>query len=285
MNRAIPLGLILLLSSITVAADKPAFYAFDNCLKAGDPKAPLTIDQQLDLLKGLSYDGIAWRECDPAEAKKVAEGCKSRGMKMHTIYCAAQASPEGLKYSAKLKPIFEALKGQDTIIWLHIGGKGPEIASLKDDHKVIADLRELAEAAKASGLRIAIYPHVGEWTARFKDALAVAKLVDRKNFGVCFNLCHALALGDEKDIPTLLEQAAPLLFTVSINGADSGVAKPDWKLLIQNLGSGSYDVKIVLYKLRELKFTGPIGLQGYALPGAAKDNLGASMAAWKKLRE
>jgi len=37
----------------------------------------------------------------------------------------------------------------------------------------------------------------------------VAKAVNRKNFGVTFNLCHWRMVGDEVEIPALLADAAP----------------------------------------------------------------------------
>jgi hypothetical protein len=42
-------------------------------------------------------------------------------------------------------------------------------------------------------------------------------------------------------------------------------------------------VGIVLRKLKELNYQGPIGLQGYGVNLPAKDNLQRSMAAWHKL--
>ena len=98
-----------------------------------------------------------------------------------------------------------------------------------------------------------------------------------------FNLCHALAVGDEDKIPALLKEAGPLLFTVTLNGADAGVKGPQWNRLIQTLDRGSYDVGIVLRTLKRLGFDGPIGLQGYGLTGDRRDNLARSIGAWHKL--
>ena len=124
---------------------------------------------------------------------------------------------------------------------------------------------------------------MGEWTARFGDATTLAKVVNHPQFGVTFNLCHCLAMGDEKQIPTLLESARSVLFTVSINGADSGVGSPDWKKLIQTLDKGTYDVGIVLRQFRAIGFTGPVGFQGYNIAGDPRSVLTPTMKAWRKL--
>ncbi len=263
---------------------KSPFFAMDTCTKRPYPRNDIPPAAQLDLIKDLGYAGIAWTEEDPKQVKRVAEQAKERGLKMFSIYCGARVSPKGISYSSRLKPIIKALAGHGTIIWLHIGGKGPSFTTLRKEHPAVKDLQTLADFADKAGLKIAIYPHVGEWTERIQNAVKVAKVVDRKNFGVCFNLCHCLAVGDEKKIPALLEKAAPHLFIVTINGADSGVKGPIWRRLIQNLDQGTYDVGIILQKLQEIQFQGPIGLQGYGVGGDRRANLAASMNGWRKLK-
>jgi sugar phosphate isomerase/epimerase len=130
---------------------------------------------------------------------------------------------------------------------------------------------------------VAIYPHKGCWTERVQDAVRVAKAVNRKNFGVTFNLCHCLMAGDEAEIPVLLAEAAPHLFLVTLNGADSGKAGGEWAQLIRPLDEGSFPVQAVLKSFEAVHFTGPIGLQGYGLKISPKDNLERSLAAWRKL--
>jgi sugar phosphate isomerase/epimerase len=257
----------------------------DTCTKRPYPKNDIPPAAQLDMLKELGYAGIAWTEEDPKLVKEAAELARKRDLKMFAIYCGVTATAEGLKSPSRLKEIIKTLKGHDTIIWLHIGGRGPNFDSLKEDDPVVKDLRALADFAAENNLKVAIYPHVGEWTERVQNAVIVAKAVGRKNFGVTFNLCHCLAMGDEEKIPALLEEAAPHLITVTINGADANVKGPQWKRLIQNLDQGGYDVGALLRKLRQLDFRGPIGLQGYGIGGDRRENLARSMAAWRRLSE
>ena len=203
---------------------------------------------------------------------------------MITIYCPAQVSPEGtLAYSPTLPALMETLKDHHTIIWLHVAGKGPAITNLTGDEPLFRQFRGLADIAATHGLKVSLYPHVGEWTARFAEATRVARLVKHPAFGVTFNLCHALAGGDEARIPALLEEAAPLLTTVSLSGADAGVVGADWKRLIQPLNQGTYDVGIVLRKLKQIGFTGPVGFQGYAIAADARSILEPTMAKWRAL--
>jgi len=268
----------------TRAAEAPGlpnpFYAMDTAFQ----RAGLTQEQQFALVKELGYAGIGWHEEAPERAKANAEAMAKAGLKMSAIYCSAKATPEGtLTHSPKLAELMAALKGHETIIWLHVGGRGPAFDALTGKEPLVSTLRGLADTAAANGLRIAIYPHVGEWTARFADAVRLAEVVNHKQFGVSFNLCHAMAMGEEPDVPALLERAKPVLVTATICGADAGVKGGNWGRLIQTLDKGTYDVGIVLRKLKEIGFTGPIGFQGYGIKGDARSILAPTMEAWRKL--
>jgi sugar phosphate isomerase/epimerase len=281
------LGTLVLGTSLGFAAPPGLpnpFYAMDTCTKRPYPKNDITPAQQFDMLKEMGYAGIAWTEAPADHVKKAAQGAEARGLKIFTIYCSATVTPAGeLKASPLIEPIMEALQGHGTVIWLHIGGRGPRIENLSGSEPVIVRLAELAANADRHGLKIALYPHIGDWTEHFADALRVAHLVNHKNFGVTFNLCHTLAVGDEEKIPGLIEQAGPSLFAVTINGADAQVKGPKWDRLIQNLDRGSYDVGIVLRTLKRLGYVGPIGLQGYGIGGDRRVNLEHSMRGWRRL--
>ena len=73
----------------------------------------------------------------------------------------------------------------------------------------------------------------------------------------------------------------PRLWAVSINGADEFDDKPGWGHYIQPLGRGSFDMLAFLKTLRQLGYTGPIGLQCYGIQGDVRDTLAESMKAWR----
>jgi sugar phosphate isomerase/epimerase len=284
------LGVALATAPGSLASDDPAlglpnpFFAMDTCTKNLTLQSDIPPSAQFDLLKETGYPGTAWTEESPDAVRAALRELETRGLTMYAIYCGATAKPDGsLAVSPQVAPILDVLKGKGTVIWLHMGGKGPAISALSGSEPIITELRWLADEAGARALKIAIYPHVGEWTERFSDALHVAELVDRPNFGVTFNLCHALATGSETEIPSLLERAGQKLFLVTINGADAGVSRPDWSRLIQTLDRGSYDVGAVLRTLHKLDYCGPIGLQGYGLGGDRRENLKRSRQAWERL--
>jgi sugar phosphate isomerase/epimerase len=182
-----------------------------------------------------------------------------------------------------LKEAIEVMKGRNAILWLFVQSKKLEPSSLEGDARAVQVIREIADVAAESGLRVALYPHTGFWVERVEDAIRVAKKADRKNVGVTFNLCHWLRTDDEKNMKSLIKSAMPHLFVVSINGADSG--GKDWKQLIQTLDRGSFNILRFLKVLKKSGYTGPIGLQGYGIGGDAYENLKRSMSAWDKLSE
>jgi len=261
------------------AEDRP-FFVFDNGLR-GDRWT--TIDAQLDLAKEIGFDGLSWRTDSPERIKQVLDGAKRRGLKVFAIYCNIDLKDGKAVYDQRLREIIPLCKGSETMLWPNITSKQYPRSSPEGDDAAVAGLRELAELCEPNGLRIALYPHVNMWLHRVEDAIRVVKKVERKNVGLTFNLCHALLDGAEPRVPELIEQAAPYLFLVSINGADSGASPKEMARNIQRLDQGTYDVGAVLRKLDEVGYRGPIGLQCYQVPGPADEMLRRSMDAWRKL--
>jgi sugar phosphate isomerase/epimerase len=259
----------------TPPAARP-FFAFDN----GMGRGRLSFDQQAEMLKNIGYDGIAFSGA--AHVPEMLKALDVRGLKMLSIYVDANVDPGKPPYDRGLKTAIEQLKGRGTQIWLPISGGKP--SSDASDDRAVAILREVADMAEQSGLPVAIYPHVGCYAQRVEDALRLVKKADRKNLGICFNLCHFFRLENERDLEQRLAQSAPHLLSVNINGVDGGAAaKRDWKRLIQTLDRGSFDVGGVLRTLKRLHYTGPVGLQCFDVPGDPRENLTRSMAAWRKL--
>lgn len=268
-----------LLAAADEGAAKPGaanpFFAL--CISTHDPNYR-TPAEQAKLLKELGYDGMAHVWLDGVEG--ALEAADDNGLKLFQIYVRASLAPDGPKYDPRLKKVVESLRGRDTILGLLIQGKPP--STEENDPRAVEIVREIADAAAKSGIRVALYPHVGDWLERVEDAVRVAKKVDRKNVGVMFNLCHWLAVGDQKRMRPLLKQAMPHLFAVTVNGSNRNVSRSQRQGWIQPLDRGSYDVGKFIGALRELGYTGPVGLQCYGITGDVRDNLKRSIDAWRK---
>ena len=149
-----------------------------------------------------------------------------------------------------------------------------------NDDQAVAFVREIADQAKASGLRVVLYPHANFYIDRIGDAVRIARKSGRDNVGVMFNLCHFLKVEPGSDLRKALTNAAPLLWQVSINGADK--EGTSWGQLIQTLDQGDFDHRALLQMLHQIGFHGNIGFQCYAIRGDSRQNLKRSIDAWKK---
>ena len=132
-------------------------------------------------------------------------------------------------------------------------------------------------------MRIAIYPHYGEYTAHFGDAIKLAKVVNHEAFGVTFNLCHNLANGDEAQIPTLINGAPGNGFSSprSTDARQRAYGGANWDKLIQPLGGGNVSHEDRSRWLDQIHFTGPIGFQGYGIKGDPRAMLELTIKAWR----
>jgi sugar phosphate isomerase/epimerase len=254
------------------------FFAMDTATKDDKHK---TAKQQVEMVKELGYAGIG---CTAGKGlAEMAEELDKNSLRLFAVYVGCNIDADVRNYGPELKEAIEVMKGRNSILWLFVQSKKLKPSSLEGDARAVQVIREIADMAAESRVRVALYPHTGFWVERVEDAIRVAKKVGRKNVGVTFNLCHWLRTDDEKNMKSLIKSAMPHLFVVSINGADSG--GKDWKQLIQTLDRGSFNIQRFLKVLYKAGYTGPIGLQGYGIGGDAYENLKRSMSAWRKLSE
>lgn len=246
------------------------FFAMDTC-------APTT---RMDLLKELGYSGFSWR---PGDISQVMKDASVRNLKVYAVYSGITLRKDGI--DGDQTSLITALKDTGVILWMPIMRKDVAASSAEADPIAVPALQGLADLAASNNVRIALYPHSGFWIERVQDAVRVARKVNRPNFGVTFNLCHCLMVGDEDKITDLLKEAMPYLFLVTINGADTGAGHTKWDRLIRPLDEGSKDILAVLQTLRSLDYRGPIGLQGYGVKLPADENIKRSWAGWQTLNK
>ncbi len=261
------LGTVACLPPLAFAAEND-FFAMDNGIR--DVKK---LSDKAELLSTLGYDGITWRPGGTAEALRAMT---ARGVKIHAFKISLDVSR---KEKATAFPVqeLEALKSTGAIVWVTLQRKGG------DDADAVRELKRLNALAKPLGLRIAIYPHINCHVETLEGALRVANLVADENVGVSLTLCHQLKMQGVQDLAPLLKEALPKLFIVQVSGAETGnTRKMGWDKLIQPLGQGSYDIKGLFQILKDLDYTGPVGVIGFGIKQPAKQHLKQSISFWKK---
>lgn len=268
-------------AAFTVSDERiPAFFAF--CMDTHDSQKR-SLEEQAALLDELGYDGAGHLWLDDLEER--IGTLDSHGLTLFQVYFRVNIAPDATPaYDPRLSAAMALLKGRDVMLALLMTGGAP--SDTAGDIRAVELVRELADRAAESGVRIALYPHSGDWLERVEDALRIVRKVERPNVGVMFNLCHWLKVDDEENLKPLLTSAMPHLFAVSIHGADRATeiraGTGDW---IQPLDSGTFDLGAFLSTLDELGYRGPIGLQCYGIGGDARDHLTRSMAAWRRIMD
>jgi uncharacterized protein len=250
---------------------------FPFCIDWHDSKKR-SFEQQAAMLEQLGYDGVGhiWLD-NVAERIKSLDGAN---LKLFQITMTVDVGPKKKPYDDRFKEVLQLVNGRRVQFCLLVNGMTPSDPFV--DPHAVRILREMSDLAKGTDAQLLLYPHVASWIERIEDSIRVADKVDRPNVGVMFNVCHWLRVDKSRDYKPLLKQAMPRLWAVSINGADNLDEKPGWSRYIQPLGAGNFDMATFLRNLKDLGYTGPIGLQCYGIGGDAQEHLTRSMAAWKK---
>lgn len=238
------------------------------------------VAEQAAMLKQLGFDGAGHIGLERIDQR--LDSLDKVGLQLFlagiTINLAQDIDPQ-------LQPLREALpvlKGRRLLLYTVVTGLPP--GSPQGTEKAVAAVRRLCDIARTADLRIALYPHTGDWIATVPQAIALAKRVDRVNCGVVFNLCHFLRNEEPDSLDEVLRAAAPYLMAVTLNGADlAGRSDKDWKRLIQPLDQGNFDLTRLLRTLKQLDYQGPIGIMCYGIGGDAREHLGRSIRKWREL--
>lgn len=264
-------GVILAVNPIIHATETslfaPSIYAFQNGLHS------LPAQDGARLLKGIGYPGVG--SVNPKEVKNYLAACEAEGLKIFSIYTGGKVDETGYRIEDHVKEAIEHLNGTEVLVELNLQrGNNP------NDEQAVALVREIADLAKKSGLKVVIYPHVNFYVERFDHAVNIAKASGRDNVGVTFNLCHFLKVQPNDNLAETLENAKPLLWSASICGADTD--GKDWTTLIRPLDEGSFNQTSLLEQLRQIGFKGPVGLQCFNIRIEPHQHLARSFNAWQR---
>lgn len=245
----------------------PALYSFQNGINFG------SADEGVLLIKDLGFQGVG--SVYPKDLAKFKAACDKENLKVFSIYAGGTVNADGFSYDKDVSEAITMLKGSDSLVELNVQrGNHP------NDAQAVAFVTEIANQAKQAGLRVVLYPHANFHIERLDHALRIAKATGCDNVGVAFNLCHFLKVQPKDELGAALEAAKPLLWSVSICGADADGT--DWKTLIRPLDEGTFDQAVLLRCLRGIGFNGPLGLQCFNIKIDPIQNLARSMKAWIK---
>jgi len=267
----------------TLQAQELPFFPFHNGISDSTYK---TAKEQVKLLLDNNYSGTELNGLD--SFFKLYPELQKHELKVYTIYFKVDLDDLTQPYDPRFEEVLAELKGSETMFWLHVHSKKYKSSSVENDVIAVPILQEMADLAQRYGIKLMLYPHRWFWVESPDDGIRVAQKVNRRNFGITFNLCHYLSLEFEKGrapwqrMSELAKTSMPYLFAISLNGADSKPAdsKNIWASFIQPLGDGSFDTFRFLKTFTDLGFNGPVGLQCYNIKQEKAKHLKQSKATW-----
>lgn len=286
MKTLVLLALVSLFFGCSTSEKKElnnVFYAFNNSMRM--PNAPEGMDAQAELIKKLDFDGFSGHTNDDYFARRAA--LDKAGLKMPEIYWGIDLDSTGqISYKEGLKEIIQNSKDRNLLVALFTNAKYFDDKKDKGDILLSQGLGELADFASGYGVRIAIYPHVGNYCETLEHSVGVAKMANRPNVGAIFNTCHLLKVEGEEGWEQKLIDAIPMLFMISINGADSGNTKEmNWDRLIRPLGEGTFDTYKLVKVAKDNGYKGLFGLQCFGLKQDCEEALTKSINTWKDYKK
>jgi sugar phosphate isomerase/epimerase len=258
-------------ASAKAASDKDIwpFYAFDNGL-GSVPK----IEDKVKLLKDLGYVGVE-AHLGHAHLPQWLEALDSHGLSLNAVYTVPvlENPPD-----PKLPESVRRMKGRPVRIEMAIRSKTLKPSDPAGDAKGLDLVKRAADLCADTGPLVSIYPHTGFWTERVEDGVRLAKKSGRENVGTNFNLVHWHWVRQTRPVGEVLKEAAPHLFSVTINNGDRA------KRNITPLDEGNYDLVGFMRAVKAAGYTGPVGLQCWSIKAPAEDHLARSMKRWREIR-
>lgn len=254
------------------------FYAFNNSVRM--PNAPEGMDAQSELIKKLGFDGLSGHTNDDYFSRRAA--LDKVGLIMPEVYWGIDMDSIGqITYKEGLKEIIKDSKDRDLVIALYSNVKYFMNNKEEGDPLLAKAIGELADFAAPFGVKIAIYPHVGNYCETSEHSVRLAKMANRPNVGAIFNTCHLLKVEGDEGWEQKLLDALPYLYMISINGADSGNTKEmNWDKLIQPLGEGTFDTYKLVKLAKDNGYNGLFGLQCYNIKQDCEVALTKSITTW-----
>ena len=271
----------LLLAGKTGRADEPAPKLYGFCMEVHDAKKR-TIPQQAEMLRELGFDGVGYPLWLDENLEKNLAILDKAELPVYHLFVSVNVKPDAQPFDPRVPDAIRKLKGRPVTVTLLLQGLPP--GDPKGEEQAVKILRQLGDIAAEADVRISIYHHTGDWTESMLHAIEVIKKADHPRVGVNFNLCHWLMIDGDKDYRPVLRENAAKIFAVTIGGATIG-SKTWANGLIQPLDKGDFDNQELLALLKEIGYTGPIGLMCYGIGGDAREHLKRSIDTWNSWKK
>jgi sugar phosphate isomerase/epimerase len=255
-------------------------------------------DARCEMLKELGYEGTylcLWSQDAWADLPKMETVKEKYGLEAIGVYAGIDVNgPEDSDGNAAVLNLIRTYEGGKRIE-LALLASGVENSDRSADGAAVEWLEKLVAIAAERDLLISLYPHYGAWLERIDHAADLCKTIDHPSLRMVFSGYHWLAT-DGKNLHDTLAHAGPYLSSVNICGAtrvdpiqgpgpNGAVDRFGLPAALHPLDEGELDNFAILGALRDVGFTGPIGLLGYSIAGDVYAKLKRSIAAFRDMEE
>lgn len=251
-----------------VEKERFPFFAMDTGLRG--PDVP-TLEGKVKLLHDLGYWGIDYT-LNHDELPRLLKLLDKFGIELACVYLSPALED---KPDPRLAESVRQMKGRPTRIEMAIRSNRFKPDDPAGDKDALDMIRRVSDMAADSGPVVSIYPHTGLWTQRVQDGVRLAVASGRKNVGANFNLVHWAWVKQDQPLEKVLKESLPHLFAITIDGLDGRNIVP--------LDQGDYDVTGFIKLVNNIDYRGPVGLQGYGIPGSSRQSLARSMKKWREI--
>lgn len=246
-------------------------------------------DQQARIVKAAGYDdyyvtsGIEEIE----KSLRYAAASKKAGLGFNGVYLCIDATRKiNDREIGLFRDLIQELEAPTRIefcVWHPEYGN--KEGNLTIDPGAIAWLKVLLPILETKEIQACLYPHMNMGVERFIDGLRLMEALPHPLLGVQFCGYHWY-FNDQTPVRELLPRAGEKLFGVNLCGSSR---VPDDQVIntlnpmIQPLDEGDLDNADIVQALKEIGYTGPIGIQGYDVTAPAEEALQRSIKALRAL--
>lgn len=245
--------------------------------------------EQAELVKSIGFENYyvtgSINNIDRFEHYALAS--RSAGIEINAAFESIDIlSPFTRTHLAHTERVLQLLPSHGRIeLALTAGGFGSHVGNHELDDHAVEWLDAITDLLEQEKREVSLYPHFGFYLETFEDALRVARKISSAWVRVIFTSYHWFHVQvhqghRQPSSAQLFAEAGDLLNAVNLCGS-SRLAGPQAESAPLNpsiapLDEGDADVASMVSELIRIGFTGPIGVQGYAVTAPAKDALARS---------
>lgn len=242
------------------------------------------LNARCQMLNELGYDGTyltVWSPQAIADIDALNTIPAQHKIHVHGVYFMLNIADDAAM-QASLALIARVPVATTIEIAVYVGQPNHHQQDAQFDALLLKYLPALCQIADQHNHQIALYPHVHFWLETMADAVRICQQFAHPRLGIAFTAYHWYASG-QRNLNDTLTQIAPWLKSANICGCRMLPLGQPLPASIELIDSGELDIFFVLCKLREVGYTGPIGLQGYGIGGDVYTNLRKSMSAFRNI--